>query len=179
MKYSVALLTLALLVPVAALSAQDKAKAKGADRKGAEKKAAKSGPTASVFAPDKITWGPAPAVFPAGAKAAVLDGDPARGGTFTMRLMMPDGYTIAPHFHPADEHVTVIKGKLMLGMGETFDEKQMQKLSSGTFGVIPARMRHYAKADGETILQLHGKGPWKLIYVNKADDPSRKVAAKK
>lgn len=173
MRYSAALLTLALLVPLAATPAQEKGKAKGT-----EKKAAKMERTANVVAPDQITWSPGPPSLPTGAKVAVLDGDPAKKGIFTMRLMMPNGYQIAPHFHPADEHVTIIKGEFMVGMGDKFDESQMNKLSTGTFGMIPRGMRHYAKARGETILQLHGMGPWRLIYVNKADDPRTKVANK-
>jgi hypothetical protein len=38
----------------------------------------------------------------------VLEGDPAKAGPFTLRLKT-EGYKIAPHYHPADEHVTVIK----------------------------------------------------------------------
>jgi len=54
----------------------------------------------------------------------------------------------------------------------------MKTLPAGAFGLIPARMHHYAKAKGETVLQLHGIGPWRLIYVHKADDPRKKVAAR-
>jgi hypothetical protein len=63
-------------------------------------------PKAVVVTPDAMQWGPAPAILPAGAKLAVLDGDPTKPGLFTMRLSMPDGYRIPPHFHPVDEHVT-------------------------------------------------------------------------
>jgi quercetin dioxygenase-like cupin family protein len=145
---------------------------------GQAKKPALHERTATVVLPDAVNWGPAPPALPAGAKAAMLEGDPAKKGPFTVRLSFPDNYQLAPHFHTAPEHVTVIKGKLKVGMGEKFDESQMQTLPSGAFGMIPTGMRHYAKADGETIIQLHGTGPWKLIYVNKADDPRRKVATK-
>jgi hypothetical protein len=33
---------------------------------------------ASVTLPDALTWGPAPAVLPQGAKVAALEGDPAK-----------------------------------------------------------------------------------------------------
>ena len=161
-----ALLTLALVVPLTAASAQ------------AKKGALQTQRTVMVALPDQITWGPAPAVLPVAAKLSVLEGDPTKSAAFTMRLLMPDGYQIPPHFHPATEHVTVISGALMVGMGEKFDESQMKTLPAGAFGLIPARMHHYAKAKGETVLQLHGIGPWRLIYVNKADDPRKKVAAR-
>ncbi len=35
----------------------------------------------------------------------------------------------------------------------------------------PAGTKHFAWAEGETILQLHGQGPWTITYVNAADDP--------
>ena len=162
-----ALLTLALVVPLTTAFAQ--AKKVGASQKQR---------TVTVLLPDQMTWGPAPAVLPAGAKLAVLEGDPSKSAAFTMRLLMPDAYQIASHFHPATEHVTVISGALMVGMGEQFDESQMKTLPAGAFGLIPAGTHHYAKAKGETVLQLHGIGPWRLIYVNKADDPRRKVAAR-
>ena len=61
--------------------------------------------SAAAQAPE-LKWGPAPAIFPAGAKMAVLQGDPGKPGLFTVRLDMPDGYRIPPHWHPADEHIT-------------------------------------------------------------------------
>ena len=40
---------------------------------------------------------------------AVVSGDPSKPGLFTIRLSMPDGYRIPPHFHPTDEAVEVTK----------------------------------------------------------------------
>jgi mannose-6-phosphate isomerase-like protein (cupin superfamily) len=90
-----------------------------------------------------------------------------------MRLLLPDGYTLRPHFHPATEHVTVLQGGFLVGMGEQFDPSKFTELPVGTLGVIPIGMRHYARAKGEVILQLHGIGPWGITYVNPADDPRR------
>ena len=129
---------------------------------------------AIVVPPSSVTWGPAPAVLPAGAKAAVLEGDPAQPGAFTLRLWLPDGYTIPPHFHPVAEHVTVIQGTFMVGMGEQLDASKFAELPTGTFGFIPPGMKHFARAKGEVVVQLHGTGPWALIYVNPADDPRRR-----
>jgi quercetin dioxygenase-like cupin family protein len=121
-----------------------------------------------------VTWGPAPASVPAGAQAAVLEGDPAKAGAFTVRLKMPDGYKIAPHYHPADEHVTVLQGTFVMGLGEKFDESAGRDLGVGSFAMMPAGTRHFAWTKGETIIQLHGVGPWGLTYVNPADDPRKK-----
>jgi quercetin dioxygenase-like cupin family protein len=143
--------------------ARSKAKAAGASESATTKTA--------VFNPEDLKWGPAPAFLPPGAQLAVLEGDPTRPGPFTMRLKMPDGYKIQPHWHPSPEHVTVLSGTLKVGMGAKFDESNPKVLSTGSFGVIEPRMKHFAWANGETIIQLHGIGPWRLVYVNPNDNP--------
>ena len=123
----------------------------------------------------EITWKDAPAILPAGAKIAVLEGDPSKSGPFTLRLQFPADYRIAPHRHPADEHVTVIEGDLSLGMGETFEEAKLKDLGQGGFAMMRTGTPHFAwSKDGATV-QLHGIGPWGLTYVNPADDPSKMV----
>jgi hypothetical protein len=102
---------------------------------------------------------------------AVLEGDPAKEGMFTMRLKMPDGFVVAPHYHSQIEHVTVISGTLHFGMGEKFDRAKTRPMSAGSFGFWPIGMKHFAYTEGEAVLQLHGKGPWTITYVNPADDP--------
>jgi len=154
----------ALLLPVTSMSAQETSRAQ-----------THAAQTATVVLPDAVAWGPAPVALPPGATASVLEGDPAKAKAFTMRLRMPDGYKIPPHFHPAMEHVTVVSGALKVGMSDRFDEGQMKTLPAGSFAAIPPRMHHYAMAKGETVLQLHGIGPWRIVYLNKADDPRTKT----
>jgi quercetin dioxygenase-like cupin family protein len=131
---------------------------------------------AIVVMPDSAKWGPPPPVLPPGAQLAVLEGDPMKPGAYTMRLSMPDGYQIPPHYHAANEHVTVIKGEFQVGMGTKFDESKLMTLPAGTFGMLPAGMRHFARARGEAVIQLHGIGPWGLTYVNAQDDPRKHKA---
>jgi hypothetical protein len=133
------------------------------------------GTHAIVALPDQVTWGPAPDVLPPGAKLAVLEGDPTAAGPFTMRLQVPDRYRIPPHFHPATEHVTVLKGTFKVGMGEKFDASAMTRLPTGTFAALEPGVRHFAESEGETVIQLHGTGPWRLTYVNPADDPRQRT----
>jgi quercetin dioxygenase-like cupin family protein len=121
-----------------------------------------------------LTWGPAPAIFPAGAKMAVLQGDPGKSGLFTVRLDLPDGYKVAPHTHPTDEALTVITGTFLLGMGDKLDAAHATKLTAGTFGTVDANMHHFAITQGRTIVQVHAMGPFVLTYVNPADDPTKK-----
>lgn len=126
--------------------------------------------TAAAQAP-ALTWGPAPAVFPAGARMAVLQGDPGKAELFTVRLQMPAGYTIPPHWHPTDEHVTVISGALKLGMGEKIDQSHATRLPAGGFVTAGAKMNHWAQATGKTVVQVHAMGPFQLTYVNPKDTP--------
>ncbi len=118
-----------------------------------------------------IEWKPGPAAIPPGAKMAVLEGDPTEEGPFVVRFQFPAGYHIAPHTHPKTERVTVISGALYLSTGESLDRASAKKLSAGSFGFWPAGMKHAAWSDEETVIQLHGIGPWQINYVNPADDP--------
>jgi len=125
----------------------------------------------SLYPLSDITWKDGPPSIPAGAKIAVLEGDPSKEGPFVFRLKLPDGYRIPPHTHPKVERITVIQGTFNVGMGEKFDETKTQPMPTGTYGYWPAGMKHFVWAKGETILQFHGMGPWTITYVNPADDP--------
>ena len=125
----------------------------------------------ALFPGGELVWKDGPPSLPKGAKMAILEGDPTQPGMFTMRLRFPDGFQVSPHWHTQTEHATIIAGTLHLGMGERFDRASTQALTTGSFGFWPAGTKHFAWAEGETILQLHGQGPWTITYVNAADDP--------
>ena len=132
-----------------------------------------------MSAPSDLKWGDPPPVFEKGATFTVVSGDPGKSGIYVVRLKMPAGYKINPHWHPTDEHVTVLSGTFALGMGDKFNESSMNALPAGGYALLPADMRHYAMAKTEAIVQVHGMGPFQLSYVNPADDPSKRAAAKK
>lgn len=122
--------------------------------------------------PNDLKWGPAPPVVPKGAEAVVLDGDPFKeGGVYTLRLKMPDGYKIAPHWHPTDENVTVLSGTLGAGMGDKMETAGGQLIKAGGFVRMPKTVHHYAWTKGPTTIQVHGDAPFAFNYVNPADDP--------
>ena len=127
----------------------------------------------TLYPQAEIKWKDGPQTLPKGVKMAVLEGDPAKPGMFTLRFKFPDGFEVKPHWHTQTEHATVVSGVLHLGMGERFDRAATQALPVGTFGYWPAGTRHFAWFEGETILQLHGQGPWTVEYVNPADDPRK------
>ena len=92
--------------------------------------AAKKPADHGLFNPNQISWTDAPNALPAGAKLAVLEGDPFKSGLYTMRLSVPTGYKIPPHFHKKFEHVTVISGAFNLGMGDKFDTQRQRRCPS-------------------------------------------------
>lgn len=124
-----------------------------------------------LYSPAEISWKEGPPSLPPGAKFTLLEGDPTKDGFFVMRLRLPDGYHIPPHTHPKTERVTVISGTLKIAMGEQLERSKANTLPAGAFGFWPAGMKHAGWAEGETILQVHGVGPWVINYLNPADDP--------
>jgi quercetin dioxygenase-like cupin family protein len=124
-----------------------------------------------VMRSGELQWNDAPPSLPPGAKMAVLAGDPNNPQPFTMRIRVPAGYRVPPHRHPADENVTVISGSLVMGMGDELNTESGQALSAGDFVMMPAGMHHFAFAQEETTVEIHGIGPWGITYVNPADDP--------
>jgi uncharacterized RmlC-like cupin family protein len=121
-----------------------------------------------------VKWGPAPSVFPAGAQIAVISGDPFKEGLYVVRLKMPADYKIPAHNHPTSEYVTVLSGDFHIGMGDKLDAQKGQLLRAGGFAEAPAKMNHYAWSTSETVVQVHGQGPFAITYVDPADDPSKK-----
>ncbi|HLZ51641.1 MAG TPA: cupin domain-containing protein [Candidatus Acidoferrum sp.] len=105
-----------------------------------------------------------------GCDLAPVSGDPnADGAPYVLRLRCADGAKIPAHWHPTDENVTVLKGTFLVGMGDKFDESKMQTMNVGNFVTMPKEMRHFAQSKGETIVQVHGAGPFKVNWVNPAD----------
>jgi anti-sigma factor ChrR (cupin superfamily) len=128
-----------------------------------------SGAAAVTITPDAVKWNP---LLP-GIQISALAGDSSKPGPFTVRLKFADGARVAPHWHPEDESVTVIQGTFLAGMGEKYDAASLHEFPTGSFILMPKQMRHFAAARGETIVQLHGNGPFVINYVNPADDPSK------
>jgi hypothetical protein len=129
----------------------------------------------NAFTPDTIAWGPPPPFIAPEAQLAVIEGNPgASSGDYTVRLKMPDGYRIAPHWHPQRENVTVISGNFRVGMGDIFEKDKMATFPAGSFAFLDPDMHHYAMASGEVIVQVHGSAPLQFNYVHPEDDPSKK-----
>ncbi len=107
-----------------------------------------------------------------GCDVAPVAGDSnTEGAPFVLRIRCADGTKIPAHWHPADENLTVLKGTFLVGMGDSFDEAKLQTMNVGNFASMPKEMRHYGMAKGETILQVHGAGPFKVNWVNPSEVP--------
>lgn len=108
---------------------------------------------------EAIRWSDAPPSMPKGTRIAVLEGDPAREGMFTVRLRVPAGTKLPPHTHPREERVTVLSGEARIVLGEDPDGPA-SSVSAGGFYVNPPELAHSVSFPVESLLQLTGSGPW-------------------
>ncbi len=131
-----------------------------------------------ALAPSDIKWTDPPPVLRKGAKMAVVYGEPDKAGSpYVIFLRVPAGYRIMPHWHPTDENVTVLHGSMAAGIGDTFDPN-VKPLPAGSFFSMPAGMHHFAVMTTESLIQVTGLGPFKLVYVHPEDDPSKQRATR-
>ncbi|RAI57970.1 cupin domain-containing protein [Roseicella frigidaeris] len=121
-----------------------------------------------------VAWQAGPADLPKGTQIAVLAGDPGKPGPFVLRVKFPPNTTVAPHRHATAENLTILTGDVYHGMGETLDRQHGERLAPGGFVFLPGMMPHSVwTTSAEAIVQVTGTGPFGLLYVNPADDPSK------
>lgn len=120
--------------------------------------------------PRELQWQDIASMAPP-AQIAIIEGDPGSEGPFTMRLRLPPDYRIEPHIHPEYERVTVISGELHFAHGEEFDRERTRPLGTGAVAIMPPGEPMFGYTERETIIQLHGNGPWGIEYINPGDDP--------
>jgi anti-sigma factor ChrR (cupin superfamily) len=126
-----------------------------------------------MVAPEGLKWADVGSL-PPGAKIAVIEGPLNEATPIMFRLKLPANYEIPAHWHPGIEHVTVIAGALNMGTGDKLDRSASHALDTGSVGIMQPRTNHFAWTAAETIVQVHGTGPWGITYVNPADDPRKK-----
>lgn len=126
-----------------------------------------------MVTPNDLKWADISSL-PQGAKIAVIEGPMDQATPFTVRVKFPADYKMPAHWHPAIEHVTVISGTFNMGTGDKLDTTKTKALSAGSVAVIPPKTNHFAWTEEETVVQLHGVGPWGITYVDSADDPRKK-----
>lgn len=127
--------------------------------------------TADTAGSGGLTWGPAPPGLPAGARGAIVSGDPAKAGPFTVRLEMPADYAVRPHHHPTSEELRLLEGTLHLGHGAKWDEPAMKAMAIGKPVTIGAKEPHFVHAASRVVLEVQSTGPFAITYVDPKDDP--------
>jgi len=167
-------LTAVTLLPLAA----------GAQTKPPAKASSGAKPVQTVVEPGSEKWGDVPAAALVGTpsvemggtlRVAVIQGDPMTAGrSYTLRLSCTDGLKIAPHWHPTTENVTVVKGAAAVGMGSKWDDAALKDVATGGFFSVGPQMRHFAQCKGDTVLQVHGIGPFVVNFVGPDDNGSAK-----
>lgn len=128
-------------------------------------------PAQSKTAATDLKWMAGPPGMPSGTQFAVVSGNPGKAGMFTVRIKMPANYVVPPHHHPADEHLTVLSGKLGFGMGDKLDKGKAKWMSAGGSGTAKANMNHYAFTSAPAEIKMSSMGPFAITYVNPKDDP--------
>lgn len=124
-----------------------------------------------MIVPSDLKWGPIGSMK-GEAKIAVIEGDLSENIPFTFRLKLPANYIVDPHIHPEYERVTVISGTLHFGHGKTFNKEDTHTLPAGGVAIMaPGEPMFGYTGDEETIIQLHGTGPWGIEYINPEHDP--------
>jgi len=136
---------------------------------GSPKPLPSAGATIQIITPGEIKWSDPPAGVARGTPSVEpgsslqygpLQGDPLKVGVpFAIRLRCADGYKVAPHWHPEDENIVVLKGTFSVGTGDRFDPARTRDIPAGGYGLVPGRMNHFAMCRGETDFFVYGIGP--------------------
>jgi hypothetical protein len=121
--------------------------------------------------PEDIDWEPF-AVFPPSARLAVVVGHPSEPGPYVVRVKVPSGVKLMPHWHQEDRVYTVVSGVFYIGRGDQFDESNLEAYPPGAVIVLPSGTHHFHWAkSGEYVTQVTAIGTISLEYVNPQDDP--------
>jgi quercetin dioxygenase-like cupin family protein len=127
-------------------------------------KAPGSQPIKIVQAKD-APWEEAPGMVK-GVKTVLQYGDPAKG-PYIILLKFPKDIFNPPHYHTADEAVTILSGTMVTGEGEKADESTGKVVDAGGYFIIPGKTAHWGRAKEDVILTRLGNGPRDIFYFEK------------
>lgn len=147
-----------MVIPTLALAQSDKSAA------------ANSPGSHGIVTPDQLVWKP---LIP-GVEMAVVFGDPEKeGGLFVIRIRSKAGARVPPHWHPTDEHITVLEGSFWIAHGEKFDSGKLQEVKAGGHISMPAKTRHFGNHSADNVIEVYGEAPFVVSFVNPEDAPTR------
>ena len=118
-----------------------------------------------------IKWSDAPPGLPQGAQVALLQGNPTASGPYVIRVKLPPNYKFPLHSNSNAMDVTVVSGTLYVANAQTLDKKKAFAIKPGDFYHLPALAPELSFTTSETVLEVHGEGPYAMKYANAADDP--------
>jgi quercetin dioxygenase-like cupin family protein len=127
-------------------------------------KAPGSAPIKIVQSKD-VPWEDAPGMV-AGVKTVLQYGDP-KVGPYIILLKFPKGLVNPPHWHTADEAVTILSGNMITGQGEKIDDATGMSVTGGGYFIIPGGTAHWGKVPEEVVLTRLGNGPRDIHYFDK------------
>jgi hypothetical protein len=124
-----------------------------------------------------IKWSAPPPGLPPGPKVALLLGNPNASGQYAIRVQLPANYKIPFHSYAKAMDVTVVSGTLYVADSQTFDKKKAFAIRPGDFYHLPALVSEFVFTKDQTVVEIHGEGPYDLKYANAADDPLKGATA--
>ena len=126
-----------------------------------------------IVAPEQLVW---KFILP-GAEMAVVSGNPdKKGGMYVIRIRTKGEVAVPPHWHPREEHITVLEGSFLLAHGDKYDTSRLIELKPGAHSVVPATMRHFGFHKAGNVIEVFGEAPFVINWVNPEDDPNRPKA---
>lgn len=120
-----------------------------------------------------VKWSPL-ASMPKGSQIAVLYGNLAKPGLFTMQVRVPAHSKIPVHFNPDERIRTIISGTYYSAIGDKIDNSKLVAFPPGTISNVPPKVWQFAETrDEEVVFQITGVGPTGITYLNAEDDPRK------
>jgi hypothetical protein len=124
----------------------------------------------AVVTPGQLVWKP---LIP-GVEMTVVSGDPdKKGGLYVIRIRTKGEVRVPPHWHPTDEHITVLAGSFLIGRGDKYDAANLVAMKPGAHSLMPATMRHFGLHKAGNVVEVYGEGPFAPTFVNPEDDPNK------
>jgi len=159
-------------VGAVAFAQQDAAPQETAQASGA-KQERKNGPGSSgsvqAFVPPDLEWEDNPDV--PGVQNAAGVGDPTRRQLYTSFGKIEKGIRFPAHTHPDARITTVLSGTMYFGVGEGFDQAELEPYPAGSVIYTPPNTPHVMWAkNGEIVVQETGHGP---TDIELSSDPER------
>lgn len=124
-------------------------------------KAPGNAPMKIVQAKD-VPWEQAPGMVK-GVKTVLQYGDPAKG-PYIILLRFPKDLPNPPHYHTADEAVTILSGTMITGEGRSVDPAGGKVVNAGGYFIIPGNTPHWGRATEDVVLTRLGNGPRDIFY---------------